>query len=354
MSDLDRLNVRGATAYPVSAASARVRLANHVPFLAQHGVDLHYTPMLTTQEYATLISPTRAPVKAAVLAGSVLRTIGLHRSPGLLLVHRLLLMTPLPLADPPHALDVYDFDDALTVGSAADANRRFQWTKQEARRAIAYMRRARLVIAANAMLAGEAGAYARRVEVVPSCVDPERQPIHRHTNDEVLNVGWIGSHTTASYLQPLLPVIGQLRRRGLNVQLVVVGTDTGVREDWIEHRPWTLASQAADLASFDVGVMPLPDTAWTRGKSGYKLLQYFSAGVPAVASPVGINRDLLADGRGIAATTALEWERALTELLGDPAARAQRGSGARRYVEEQFSYQRWASELAMLLRSIAS
>jgi hypothetical protein len=211
------------------------------------------------------------------------------------------------------------------------------------------MRRARLVIAANAMLAAEAGAYARRVEVVPSCVDPQQQPVHRHTNDETLIVGWIGSHTTASYLQPLFPVIRQLRGRGVDVRLVVVGADTGVREDWIEHRAWRLGSQA----SFDVGVMPLPDTAWTRGKSGYKLLQYFSAGVPAVASPVGMNVALLADGRGIAATTAQEWEHALTDLLGDPAARAQRGNGARRYVQQEFSYQRWAPELAALLKTVA-
>lgn len=352
VQDEVRLSVQGATAYPLSAASARVRVANHVPFLKQHGVDLEYTPTLTSQDYAVLVSSAGVARKAAVLAGSIRRAHRLRRSDGLLLIHRLLLLTPFPFVDPPGSLDVYDFDDALTVGSAADANRRFQWTKQESRRAIASMRGARLVLAANANLAVEATAYARRVEVVPSCVDPELQPLRVHSNDGILSVGWIGSHTTVAYLEPVLVVMRKLRERGLDARLVVVGGDTGVREDWVEHREWSLDSQAADLASFDVGVMPLPDTDWTRGKSGYKLLQYFAAGVPAVASPVGMNSELLAGGRGIEATTDQEWEYALIELLSDPVARAQRGENARRYVEAHFSYQRWAPELAGLLKSL--
>jgi hypothetical protein len=348
-----RLEVQGATAYPASAASARVRVANYVPFLEPHGIDLDYTPMLTSQDYSVLVSSAGVLRKAAVVASSIRRARRLRNAGGgLLMVHRLLLMTPFPFVDPPSSLDVYDFDDALTVGSAAAANRGFQWTKQEARRAVACMRRAPLVIAANANLAAEAREYAQRVEVVPSCVDPESQTVHLHNNEDTLCIGWIGSHTTVSYLEPVLPVIRKLSENGLDVRLVVVGGDTGIREDWVEHRPWSLDSQGADLAQFDVGVMPLPDTEWTRGKSGYKLLQYFAAGVPAIASPVGINTELVADGRGIEATSTQSWERALTELLTDPLAREQRGANARRYVEANFSYQRWAPELAALLKTV--
>ncbi len=132
----------------------------------------------------------------------------------------------------------------------------------------------------------------------------------------------------------------------------MVGGDTGVRADWIEHRPWSVETQASDLASFDVGIMPLPDTDWTRGKAGYKLLQYFSAGVPAVASPVGVNADFVADGRGISATTDDEWERALVDLLADATARRERGLAAREFVERSYSYQRWAPDLAAMLKAL--
>src|SRR3954447_8538985 len=120
-----------------------------------------------------------------------------------LLVHRLRLLTPLPGVDPPPRLDVYDLDDALFVGSAAAVNRRFQWAKQEARRCVACLRRARLVIAGNAFLAGTAREYAERVEVVPSCVNPAVQPLRTHGTADVVTVGWIGSPTTSIYLEPL-------------------------------------------------------------------------------------------------------------------------------------------------------
>lgn len=352
MQDESRVRVQGATAYPVSAASARVRIANHVPFLKDLGVDLHYAPTLSADEYSLLVSAAKPRRKGAVIARSVQRAVALRDPGALFLVHRLLLMTPLPMVDPPRRLDVYDFDDALNIGSAAEANRRFQWTKQEGRRAVACMSRARLVIAANAHLAGNARTYARHVEVVPSCVDPSAQPIAAHTQRERVHIGWIGSHTTVAYLRPLLPTIQRMVARGAPVKLIVVGGDTGLRNDWVEHRTWSPETAAADLADFDIGVMPLPDTEWTRGKSGYKLLQYFAAAVPGVASPVGINAELVADGRGLAAVTDEQWESALSELIDDPDARRERGAIARRFVEERYSYQRWAPELAALFRSL--
>ncbi|MBA3327551.1 MAG: glycosyltransferase family 4 protein, partial [Solirubrobacterales bacterium] len=247
---------------------------------------------------------------------------------------------------------VYDLDDALFLGSAAAVNRRFAWAKQEARRCVAAMRRARLVIAGNAYLASRAREHARRVEVVPSCVDPERQPARAHADADVLTIGWIGSSSTSPYLESVLPVIARMHERGAGVRLVAVGADLPLRAPWLECRPWSLERQAGDLAGFDVGIMPLPDTDWARGKCGYKVLQYFSAGVPAVASPVGVTRELMGDGRGIPATTPAEWERALTDLARDSVARRERGGFARTFVREHYSYQRWAPELARLLRSV--
>lgn len=329
-----------------------MRVADHIPFLAEHGVELTLTPTLSTAEYALLVSAARPVTKAAVLGRSALRAARVHDPDALLLVHRLLTLTPTPMIDPPRRLDVYDFDDALLVGSAADSNRRFQWTKQESRRARLCIGRARLVLAANPTLAAEARRFARRVEVIPSCVDPATQALHVHERREACVIGWIGSHTTLPYLGPLLPVVRRLNECGHRLTLVVVGGDTGLREDWIEHRPWSLQTQATDLAEFDIGVMPLPDSAWTRGKSGYKLLQYFAAGVPAVGSPVGVNTELLDGGRGIAAITDDDWERALLELISDADGRRERGQAARRFVEQHYSYQRWAPELARLLLSL--
>jgi glycosyltransferase involved in cell wall biosynthesis len=344
----------GATAYPVIVASARVRIAAFSPFLRPHGIDLCFQPSLREDEYALLASGAAAVRKAAVLARSALRGSLLRPDAGLLLIHRLRLLSPLPGVDPPRHLDAYDLDDALFLGSAALVNRRFRWAKREATRSLTCMKRARLVIAGNRFLADHARRVATRVEVVPSCVDPSTQPVRAHAAAEIATIGWIGSHTTAGYLKPILPAIARLNRDRPRARLVVIGADTGVRQDWVEHRPWSLERQPRDLAEFDIGIMPLPDTDWARGKCGYKLLQYFSAGVPAVASPVGVAVDLINDERGLLASSADDWHLALDQLVSDERERAERGRNARVFAEQGFSYQRWAPELASMLQSLAN
>jgi hypothetical protein len=348
------IHVHGLTAYPLSAASARVRVGDFRPFLRGHGIELTHLPALTDAEYAVLKSTASPARKAAILLRSAIRAARDQRHEGLVLLQRLLLLAPFPGIDPPPHVDAYDIDDALFVGSPADANRRFQWVKQEQRRAAVTMRRARLVIAGNPYLAEHARLLNSRVEVVPSCINPENQPVRHHAETDVIRIGWIGSHTTVAYLRPVLPVIARLNEHKQRATLIVIGGDTGVRADWLEHRQWSLERQALDLAEIDIGIMPLPDTPWARGKSGYKLLQYFAAGVPAVASPVGINAQLIADGRGLAAVSELDWERALLRLVDHLDERRERGALVRRYVEQHYSYERWAPELAALLRSLAS
>jgi glycosyltransferase involved in cell wall biosynthesis len=310
---------------------------------------------MTDAEYAVISSPASALRKSRALTAALARSL-LRPSPehDLLLVQRLRLLTPLPGMDPPRRVDVYDLDDALFIGSPSAVNRRFGWAKQEARRCVEYLRRAKLVIAGNSFLAAEASRHARRVEVVPSCVDPARQDLHVHEERDVVVVGWIGSQTTSAYLAEVLPVMERLNHDRLRAKLVLVGADPALRASWIEHRPWSLATENDDLASFDIGIMPLPDTDWARGKCGYKTLQYFAAGVPAVASPVGVAPELIGQDRGILAASPEEWRGALEQLIADAEERGQRGAAARQFAERHYSYHRWAPELATLLRSVSA
>ncbi len=347
------IRVDAFTAYPPTVASARVRVVNFQPFLHEHAVELSFRPTLSAREYDLLVSSAHPLRKAIALARGTLRRAIAGQPSGLVLVHRLVLLASLRGVDPPARIDAYDFDDDLLVGSPADANQSFQWLKREAQRASASIRRARVVIAANPFLAARARHLNRAVEVIPSCVDPATQALHQHRDHEQVTIGWIGSHTTVDYLRPVLPVIARLNSGGRSIKLVVVGGDTGVREPWLEHRRWTLATQEDDLASFDIGIMPVPDTNWARGKSGYKILQYFAAGVPAIASPVGLNVELVSDDRGLLAETEADWKRALLEMTTDTERRRVNGAAARSFVEREYSYQRWAPELASLLRNLA-
>ena len=350
------LRVLAQSAYPLSAPGPRVRVASFAPLLREHGVEFDFRPAMSDAAYALISSAAPAPRKAAALAAGTARAL-LARPPAhdLLLVHRLRLLTPFPGYDPPRRLGVYDLDDALFVESPSAANRRFGWAKREAERCVECMRRARLVLAGNSYLAAEARRHARRVEVVPTCVDPERQPLREHRERDPVTVGWIGSRTTSAYLEAVLPAFARLNRDRLRARLVLVGADPALRAPWIEHRRWSLDSERDDLASFDLGIMPLPDSEWARGKCGYKALQYFSAGVPAIAAPVGVARELVGeDGeRGALATSPEEWHAALERLAGDAGQRARMGAAARELAGRDYSYRRWAPQLAELLRSVA-
>jgi glycosyltransferase involved in cell wall biosynthesis len=339
-----------------------VRLTSFAPSLRVHGVQLDFTSALSDEDYRTLKGAASPRRKAAVVFRSTRRVAAHARVAGhdVLLIHRLRSLVPLPGIDPPRRLDAYDFDDALfcgrvSTGSVSPNNERFSWVKMEARRSVSLMRHARLVIAANEYLAEAAVRHNDRVVVIPSCVDPQLYRQRLHDDRMPVRVGWIGSESTVGYLRDVVPAMDALNRDRLRALLVVVGPDPGVRRDWIEHRQWRLESEAHELADLDIGIMPLTDDPWTRGKSGYKLLQYFAAGIPAVASPVGVNRKLLGEGaRGIAATSTEEWTAALRQLIDDPEQRRELGEAGRRYVCEHYSYRRWAPELADALLSLAA
>lgn len=350
------LTVVAQTAYPHSAASARVRLADFAPFLEKLGVQLDYRPTLTDQGYAAVTHCRGAFPKLRPLVRSM--ALAARRPAGgpgsLLLVHRLRSLTPVPILEFSPGIDVYDFDDAMFVGSGPGTGLGSRIVKAEARRWARYAAAARLVVAGNEHLASAARRHAQRVEVVPSCVDPSRYLRHEHRDNRAVTIGWVGSRTTSRYLEPVLPAIERLNRGGLRARLVVVGGAQLPALPWLEQRPWSLGRETADLGEFDVGVLPLPDNPWTRGKCGYKALQYFASGIPVIASPVGVNACLVGADRGRLAGSEREWYDALQELSSDVAARRQMGEAGSRFAEAEYSYRRWAPELAAMFQSLST
>jgi glycosyltransferase involved in cell wall biosynthesis len=342
------------TAYPLRAASARVRLASFAPFLAARGVDLEYRPALTDGQYAVMVNGRRPDRRLRSLAASIAAVANDDGSDpaSLVLVHRLRSLVPVPVLEFSTRVDVYDFDDAMFAGSGPGTAWPSRMIKAEARRWRRYVGMARLVLAGNEYLAGAARERSSRVEVVPSCVDPTLYRVREHGDSSPVTTGWIGSPATSGFLKPLLPVFERLNRDRVRVRLLTVGASPLPPSRWLVQRPWSLEREAADLAEFDVGIMPLPDTTWTRGKCGYKVLQYFAAGVPVIASPVGVSPRLIGQARGALADSVSDWTAAVSELAADAEARRQMGAAGRRLVEREYSYQRWAPELAGMLSSL--
>jgi glycosyltransferase involved in cell wall biosynthesis len=199
------------------------------------------------------------------------------------------------------------------------------------------------VIAGNAVLADWASDHNRDVRIIPSCVSPSdyQQPSSHELHDPP-RLGWIGLES--ELLAPITEALLELNRRTA-ARLVLIGSTVerlGPLEPLIDRVTWSERAEKLALAEVDVGLMPLPDDPYNRGKCGYKLLQYSAASIPFVASPVGVNREIL-DRTGMpAACTPPEWHDAIAELFSKPADERRRlGLHARAVVERHYSYHAW-------------
>ena len=252
---------------------------------------------------------------------------------------------------------VYDVDDAIWLDARRDSGAHpLAALKGSARKAAWLASRADHVIAGNALLAEHLSRFSHAVSVIPSLVDTESVPVRRHADGAELVVGWIGSRSTAPFLEGVRDVLERVRATlpaGRLRLLTVGGAMDPIPGIACEAHPWSARAQADALARIDVGVMPLPDTVWNRGKCAYKALQCMAAGIPVVADDVGVAGAVVGDaGRVVRGQPA--WVEALVELLRDRALRERLGRRGHERVERDFSLARWAPVMAAVLRGEGS
>src|SRR5262249_6744221 len=150
-------------------------------------------------------------------------------------------------------------------------------------------------------------------------------------------VGWSGSHHTAIYLDALAPVLRDLQRE-TGVRLRVIGDEHfAIPGAEVEALPWREKTELADLAEIDIGLMPMPDDQWARGKCGLKALQYMALGIPAVISPVGVNVEIASDGAALLANGPAEWSDTILRLIQSTERRAELATRGRARVEQRYS-----------------
>lgn len=245
---------------------------------------------------------------------------------------------------------VFDFDDAIWLPDTSSANEKLAWLKRPSKTndIIAI---SDLVIAGNPYLANHARAFNKNVVMIPTVVDTSvYKPMPK--NHAAVCIGWTGSSSTLRHFQILIPVLKQLKEHYGNAVRFCAISDKNdkLKEEWIEHIGWEINTEVALLHEFDIGIMPLPDDDWSKGKCGLKVIQYLSLGFPAVASPVGINPQLVLPAKnGYLASTDQEWFDALSKLIESPALRDQYGKSGRLLIEENYSV---ASQLPRLLSSL--
>jgi glycosyltransferase involved in cell wall biosynthesis len=248
---------------------------------------------------------------------------------------------------------VFDFDDAVFVPYKSPSNGYLSYLKFPGKTA-STCRLSAHVIAGNEYLADYARTFNKNVTIIPTTIDTEKYAVvKKDPAPEIVTIGWSGSYSTVQHLDTLRDVLRELAKEE-NYKLRVIGTPTyelsGVDVEAVE---WRSATEIEDLQEIDIGLMPLPDDKWSKGKCGLKALQYMALGIPTVCSPVGVNSTIIQNGEnGFLAESKTEWIEKLTLLLHSFELRTKLGLAGRATVEKSFSAKSQVSRVFEVFQSV--
>lgn len=233
---------------------------------------------------------------------------------------------------------IFDFDDAIWIPNTSSENKLAGWLKSfwKIKHIIRWSHK---VVGGNAYLCNYARQFNNNVVLIPTCVDMERMHNgNKQHHQGQVTIGWTGSHSTLPYLDEIMNVL-QYAERELHTRFLLIANKKPdlPLADW-EFLPWNEKTEISDLLKMDIGVMPLHNDEWSEGKCGFKLIQYLSLGIPAVASPVGVNTAIIDEGvNGFLCNTEDEWKEALKKLITDVSFRKNAGEAGRKKIETQYS-----------------
>jgi glycosyltransferase involved in cell wall biosynthesis len=348
--------------HPQEGASGRHRVLQYLPWLDRAGIRYAVRPFMSRALYHILYHPGRLGQKvtltALALANRFLDVVRAARA-DVVVIHRE--AVPLGTAVLERLMArlgpavVFDFDDAVYLNPVGPVH---AWTRvfRNRTKTAAIIAASRAVIAGNATLEAYARRFNPRVSVIPTPVDTEHYAQRdAATNGRPVVIGWIGSPTTAAYLALIQPALAQIQRRYPQVAVRIVGAgNPPLRLDNLSAAGWQLDREVQELHRFDIGLMPMPDSEWTRGKCGFKALLYMSVGMPVVASPVGVASDIVRDGvNGFLASSTDAWIARLGRLIEDPDLRARMGQAGRAIAQREYSLATHAPRFVQVLQRAA-
>lgn len=357
----DKLKILFLPKYPVEGASSRYRVHQFIPFLESQGFECTVSAFYDSGQFARLMKGGGRIGKMMVMALAAFRRIGValsaYRYDIVYMQREALPVGPLWLEKLFRAYGVktvFDYDDALFLFKENRVTGFFNRFKQPDR-IPAIMRHVDAVNASNDFLAQYAADHCGRVVNIPGVEDLQHMTPKNHDDAGAgVTVGWIGSPSTEYYLNLIADSLQKLARQVPGFRFVVIGgRNFSVDGVDVRHIPWTLAGEVPEVAKFDVGIMPLPDDAWSEGKSGGKARLYMALGVPAVVTGTGYNRELIADDEtGVLIESPDEWHDALLAMCQDQPRRRRIGLAARAYVEKHLSLEVAGLQMATLFREL--
>ena len=348
---------------PRRSPGQRFRFEQYLPYLRDHGFDCDVSYLISEADDRVLYAPHRYAAKFGILLKSIAVRLGDVLSAGrydVVFVFREALMINTAIIErllaASRAKVVFDFDDAIWLQGVSDANGKLAFLRRGPSKVPQILRRSDMVFVGNRYLAEYAAAYNDNVHVVPTTLDTTSHAPRPHPPRDRICIGWSGSPSTVAYVDGLTPVLARLKQRfGERLYFKVMGDPRYENPALgVKGLVWREETEVEDTAELDIGLMPLPDDPWTRGKCGFKALLYMSLAIPAVVSPIGVNADIVEDGvNGFTATTDDEWVAKLSALIEDADLRARFGQRGRETVVERFSFDSQKDRYVQLLRSVA-
>jgi len=333
--------------YPIEGASSRLRVWQYLKHLERLGVRCCFRPFMSSAFYEIVYQPGRFWLKTyhfILSAFNRLLDLPIIKKHDLVFVQR----EAFPFGPPIFEWIVakilrkpliYDFDDAIFLKTKSKYNNLVRFVKSP-QKISKIIRMSTQVIVGNKYLQEYALKFNQSTSVIVTPVDTEKfKPEDKKANKDNVVLGWIGSHSTSTFLLPLRDVFQRLQAKYPCLTLRFVGAGNLFNQiPFAQFWEWKLERESKDLNTFDVGIMPLPENEWSKGKCGYKLLQYMGAGIPVVCSPIGVNKEIVQEGgNGFFAGLQEEWFKKLSALIEDSEMRQRMGIKGRKTVENRYS-----------------
>ncbi|MBU2541461.1 MAG: glycosyltransferase family 4 protein [Candidatus Omnitrophica bacterium] len=337
----------------------RFRFEQYLAYLSQKGIDYRICNFVSLNFHKILYKEGNFLKKCLYsLSGFFFRIFNIIQSLGYDLIFIYREVTPL---GPPifekilyyfRRRIIYDFDDAIYLPSSSNVNRLIKFLKFP-RKTRTIIKLSSLVLVGNRNLQSYSLQFNREVAILPTVIDTEAYKLIKKQKKEKICVGWSGSLTTIVHLSLMKEVLKKLYAKFGIIIKVIGSKDFKIEGINIQAQDWRLDSEIEDLSQIDIGLMPLPDDEWGRGKCGLKALQYMALGIPPVCSPVGVNSEIIEDGvNGFLCNDEHEWIERISLLIEDSKLRLNMGLAARRVVEERYSVKNNAPKFLKILEGV--
>lgn len=355
------ISVLFLTRYPVEGASSRYRVFQYLPHLQNLDIHAEVQSLMDSRMYHLSTQPGRTWAKIMGTVRAVLRRLWALRrwhSYDVIYLQRELLPFGPPVVERwlkrRGAVLLFDYDDALFIHKPSRYTPLASFFRAPGKIRELFTL-VDCTVAGNDWLRDAAIAEGGRAITLEVAEDTNRIPMHApHTNDSPVTIGWLGSPSTAKYLNLLQPVLRRIAEQHPDLRWEVMGAGEFQMEGvpW-KRNEWSLEAELQALARFDIGLMPLPSEDWAKGKSGGKARTYMAAGIVPVCSAIGYNLELLKDAQtGFLCSSDQEWEKALTILIADPGLRQRIAENARAEVQTRFDPARQATRMRDLFDKV--